>query len=226
MPEVIVVCEGPTEREFCNRTLRGYVEPKGVTLSGTLVGKPNRKTGGIQVWKHYRKEVIRLAMERAERHVALLVDFYGLPLDWPGCQEAKAKPTHERGLWVEEKLKEDVRDDIGNRFLPCVQLHEFEALLFVEPEISALSIAVGGFSGNPERLARNMAEMRDECGGVEAIDDSPQTAPSKRLRALVPGYDKVGWGLVAAKDTGVDALRQGCPWLDRWLNSIEALGGE
>jgi hypothetical protein len=148
-----------------------------------------------------------------------------LPESWPGRTAANAKPRDKRGEHVEKLLGEDLAELLGDRFHPCIELHEFESLLYVNPELSALSIAIGAGYSDADDLAEKLSGIKEECGGsVEHIDDSPETAPSKRLIAIVPGYRKVLWGVTAAADTGVEALRAGCPWLERWLASLEGVG--
>jgi hypothetical protein len=226
MLEVIVLCEGHAEREFCRSVLAPHVAARGVALSGTLVGKPQSKRGGIGKWSSYRDELLRLASQRAGRHLAVLVDYYAMPHSWPERARAGTLPREHRGSHVETALRNDLRSELGTAFHPCVQLHEFESLLFVDPELSALSVAIGGGLANHHQLAQDMTKIKLDCGGsAEFINDSPQLAPSKRLTKLIPGYDKVGWGVTAAADVEVPVLRAGCPWLDRWLKSLEALGG-
>lgn len=226
MSDVVVVCEGHTEREFCRNVVAPHLGHRGVFLAGTLRGKPGRKRGAIASWESYRVELIRLAKERDDRFVAVLVDYYRLPSDWPGRTKSATKQVRERGEFIENALKKDLERDVGDRFIPCIQMHEFESLLFVEPATSALTIAVGAGLKNYEDIAAQLEAIKTECGGdVEAIDDSPQTAPSKRILSIVPGYDKVGWGVIAAGDVRLGTLRDGCPWLDRWLTSLESLGG-
>lgn len=224
MRDVLVLCEGQTEREFCRSVLAEYVAPYGVGMTGTLVGKPQRKRGGIRDWQAYRGELLRLAKERTDRVVGVLVDFYAMPNSWPGRSEATNRPPTQRGEHVEKRLREDLEPEIGPRFEPCVQLHEFESLLFVDPDTTALSIAIGGWL-SPEYGAKQLSSIKAEFGGdVEEIDDSPETAPSKRISAVFRGYDKVAWGVTAVKDVGIEALRQECPWLDRWLTRLQSLG--
>lgn len=227
MSDVVVICEGQTEREFCREVVAPHLGPRGVFLSGTLRGKPGRKRGGIAPWASYRVELIRLAKERADRRVAVLVDYYRLPLDWPGRSKVATKPVRQRGQYIEKALREDLASELGDRFIPCIEMHEFESLLFVDPAMSALTIALGAGLVDDGAIAAQLGAIKTECGGdAEAIDDSPETAPSKRIMSIVPGYDKVGWGVTAAAEVPLDALRVGCPWLDRWLRSLEALGGE
>jgi len=69
-----------------------------------------------------------------------------------------------------------------------------------------------------------MKQIKTACGGnVEQINDSPHTAPSKRLIGIMPAYDKVAWGVTAAASISIPNLRHGCPWLDRWLTQIADL---
>ena len=226
MLDVLVLCEGQTEREFCRNVIAPHVAASGIELAGTLVGKPQRKRGGVRPWSVYRGELLRLAKQRTDRHVAVLVDYYAMPDSWPGRKDSRTKPIAQRGSYVEEMLKKDLSNELIRRFHPCVQLHEFESLLFVDPDISALSIAVGGSPINDTVIAKQMKAIKNECSGlVEQINDSPETAPSKRLAKIMPGYDKVAWGVTAAADISLPTLRSGCPWLDRWLKELEGQRG-
>ena len=226
MLDIIVLCEGHTEREFCRSVIAPYAAERGIALAGTLVGKPQRKHGGVRPWPAYRAELLRLANGRSDRHVALLVDYYAMPDSWPGRSDSQQKPIAERGSYVENQLRANLQNELHGRFHPCVQLHEFESLLFVQPDISALSIAVGGGPNTHDGVARRMMAIRVACGGsVEQINDGPETAPSKRLANIIPGYDKVAWGVTAAADVSLPTLRGGCPWLHRWLTELEGLSG-
>jgi len=136
MLDLIVLCEGQTEREFCRALIAPHVAAGGIALAGTLVGKPQRRIGGIRPWPIYRSELLRLAKARPDRHVAVLVDYYAMPDSWPGRADSRKKPIAQRGSHVEEMLRSDLHDFLPHRFHPCVQLHEFESLLFVDPDIA------------------------------------------------------------------------------------------
>lgn len=224
MVDVAVLCEGQTEREFCAKLIARELWARNVSIWGTLVGKPQRKQGGIRPWPVYRSELLRLSKERPDRHVAVLVDYYAMPDSWPGRVESTASPMGQRGACVETALRNDLAKELPERFHPCVQFHEFESLLFIEPEVSALSIAVGGGAKDFKFVAAEMKKIRDAFGGnVEHINDNPATAPSKRLTALIRGYDKVAWGVTAVADISIERLRTDCAWLDRWLKRLGAL---
>ena len=103
-----------------------------------------------------------------------------------------------------------------SRVIPYVQRHEFEALVFAAPQIAA------GYLHRPE-LSRRMAQVLQACGGPEDIDDSYETCPSRRLKAMYPPWDKVlhGPGVVAA--IGIPHLEGQCPGFADWVQRLEAL---
>ena len=109
--------------------------------------------------------------------------------------------------------------DGARRFIPYLQLHEFEALLFAN--VAKLDEAVSALLGRSRLDA--LHRILDECGGPEEIDEGAETAPSKRLKQLYPTYDKRLFGELVAEQTGIDAIRAACPHFDAWLRRLEAL---
>lgn len=149
-----------------------------------------------------------------------MVDYYGLPLTWPGRTEAATQALANRASAVEQALLEDLTAHLGDRydprrFVPFVVMHEFEGLLFSD------CAAFGSGLGRPDLIAALQA-MRDEFLTPEDINDSELTAPSKRVRNLFPGYEKVLGGVAAAQAMGVDRIRRACPHFAGWLTKLEA----
>ena len=97
-------------------------------------------------------------------------------------------------------------------------MHEFEALLF--SDCGAFSRAIG----RPE-LEPQLRQIRDAFGSPEEINDSPDTAPCKRVEALVPGYEKPLFGTLAVLEIGLTGIRAQCPHFDGWLRELETLAG-
>lgn len=66
---------------------------------------------------------------------------------------------------------------------------------------------------------------KGEFATPEAIDDSPQLAPSKRIEALMcrPRYQKRLMGPQAAQRIGLAAIRDECPHFGDWLGRLERL---
>ena len=71
------------------------------------------------------------------------------------------------------------------RFIPYIEMHEFEALLFSDADILA------------EKTGINIVEIKkviEAYDNPEEINEDPEKAPSKRLEKLKTGYRKVGHG--------------------------------
>ena len=66
-------------------------------------------------------------------------------------------------------------------------------------------------------------QIREGFTTPEEIDDSPVTAPSKRVEALVPGYEKPLLGALAILEIGLDPIGAECPHFDGWLHQLESL---
>jgi hypothetical protein len=66
-------------------------------------------------------------------------------------------------------------------------------------------------------------KIRDDFTTPEEINDSPITAPSKRVESLVPGYEKPLLGVLAVLEIGLARIREECPHFDGWLKHLESL---
>ncbi len=109
-----------------------------------------------------------------------------------------------------------LRSDV--RFLPYLQLHEYEGLLFSDPAAFARGIY------QPD-LAASLQKVRDGFPTPEDIDDGPETAPSKRVLKLYPPYRKPLYGTLAALEVGISTMRRECPHFRDWIERLEALAG-
>jgi hypothetical protein len=102
------------------------------------------------------------------------------------------------------------------RFVPFIVMHEFEGLLFSD------CAAFGRGIGRAD-LEVELRTIRQGFATPEEINDSPTTAPSQRLRALIPGYEKPLLGVLAALEIGLSRIRSQCPHFDDWLRRLESL---
>ena len=154
-----------------------------------------------------------------------MVDFYGLPQGqdrgWPGRAEASNASFETKANVVEAAISREIASEMGwqnsyeGRFVPFVVMHEFEALLF--SDCSAFAVAIGR-----PALASNFQAMRNAFATPEEINDSPATAPSKRIASLVPGYQKPLLGTMAALQIGLSTIRAACPHFDTWMTLLES----
>ena len=122
----------------------------------------------------------------------------------------------ERAATVERAVLEDISTAIGHppRFVPYVVMHEFEGLLFSDPDRFAQSL------GKPD-LAAELRAIRQEFQTPEDINDSPDTAPSKRVLELHRGYQKPVNGILAMAELGLDTVRKACPLFNAWVSTLE-----
>jgi hypothetical protein len=72
-------------------------------------------------------------------------------------------------------------------------------------------------------LATSLQAIRDQFSSPEEINDSPQTAPSKRVQTLIPRYQKPFHGILAVLEIGLDKIRTACPHFQGWLTRLEKL---
>jgi hypothetical protein len=220
MIRVHVVCEGQTEEMFVSQMLGEAFEAQGIHLVPALIGTPGHKGGNVRFERVLADVQKRLLGER-KAWCSTFFDFYGLPEDFPGKAEAKAlHDVNQKAECLQQTMTASLASKIGGdamrRFIPYVQMHEFEGLLFSCPEKLASGIGQSG-------LGAHFQSIRDGFGTPEAINDSPVTAPSKRILKLFNGYEKPLHGSLAALEMGLPAIRRECPRFDAWLKQIEVL---
>jgi hypothetical protein len=152
-----------------------------------------------------------------------MVDYYALPATghkaWPMRAIAADRPMADRGAIVQEGMLNDLAQSVGDesiarRFVPFVTMHEYEALLFSDCHKFAHGI------GRPD-LAHAFQAVRERFASPEEINDSPVTAPSKRVKAIFPGYQKPFLGALAMMEIGLTAVRAQCPHFDAWVARLE-----
>jgi hypothetical protein len=226
---LLVHVEGQTEETFVNEVLSSHLYTFGYTgVSARLMGNARIRSrrGGVKPWGVVREEMLRHLRGDRASVATLMVDYYGMPsgdAGWPGRALAQSLPHDEKASAVESALAEDFSRFAGQdfdrrRFIPFVLMHEFEALLF--SDCGALASVLGD-----DDLRGRLQAIRDAFPSPEHINDSPVTAPSKRLLALYPGYNKPLHGVVASMDIGLDRIAMECPGLGRWKAQLEALPG-
>ena len=219
MNRVLVSVEGQTEETFVREVLRQYLWMRNVDLQPVIVStsrvkQGNKFKGGLLSYAKVRNEIVRLLYDTNAMAVTTLYDLYHLPTDFPGYDTRPAGDGRSKALHLEQALKSDI---VSARFYPHLQIYEFEAFLFVNPERTATLFTDRDISAELRRI-------RQEFPTPEDIDDGPLTAPSKRIMALYPKYEKPLDGPIATLEVGLDAIRAECPHFNTWLGWLETLG--
>ena len=224
MTRLLVHVEGQTEERFVNQVLAPHLYScKFSSVGARIMGnaRQRRKRGGVQAWTTARKDIVGHLREDQASIVTTMVDYYGMPKSWPRRMEAGKLTFPQNVQTVENALATDVSEQMPtnfnpDRFVPYVMMHEFEAVLFSDCDKFAARI------GQPE-LAPKFQAIRDKFATPEEIDDSPETAPSKRIELLVPGYQKPLMGALASSKIGLNAIRSACPHFHSWLKRLESI---
>jgi len=220
MIRVRVVVEGQTEESFVQTVLAPTLCPQQIYLTPILLGVPGHK-GGRTNYARVRKDVILHLKQDAHAYCTTLLDYYGLGPGFPGTPVPGDLPSTAKAVQIERGMEADIRGCIPEvrpelRFLPYIQMHEFEGLLFSRPPEFAAAI-------NREGLAGHFQQVRDGFATPEDIDDGPVTAPSKRIIEAFPQYRKVLHGTTAAQSVGILAMRRECPHFREWFDRMAGL---
>jgi len=214
MIRMYVICEGPTEEMFIKDVVSAWFNPKDISLIPISIG-------GNVSYQRLFKHLQNLLLRDKTSYCTTFFDFYGSREDFPGKQAANEKSniTEKAGCLLSgfsAKLQSDLGAEPLRRFIPYVQMYEFEGLLFSDTKAFADGI-------NQQRLKNNLADIRIKFTTPEHINNSCETAPSKRIIKLFPEYEKPLHGTLAALEIGLDAIRKECLLFDAWLKQIEAL---
>ena len=212
MIRLAISVEGQTEEEFSKDVLTTHLRSHGVEAQPVLLGRARGHGAGVGG----NVSVGRLASEMAHLYrsfdaVTSLVDFYGF-------RDKRDKTAEE----LEALVREEVQQKIGwgqDRVLPYVQKHEFEGLLF--SNVGAFSVLI---DARPESVDL-LSNIRAGFATPEDINDNKATAPSRRIKEVIPRYRKRLHGPLVAMEIGLGAIRAECPRFDEWISSLESLQG-
>jgi Domain of unknown function (DUF4276) len=217
---LIVVVEGQTEEAFVNQVLSPALANNALYVSATRIttSRTAHKVykGGFVNFSHLERDVQRLIAQDQGCYVSTMVDFYRLPSSVPGYAAAMLLTTPYAKVNV---LHSHFRAHFQNspRFLPYVQLHEFEALLYAKPAEADL------VTGSDRLSSMMTAAVTASGGNPEMVNETPQGAPSKRILAAYPGYEKVLHGVQIAGRVGLQNMLNQCNHFKSWHDQLVAL---
>jgi len=220
MKALIILVEGETEQEFINRILAPYLVSRG--LNTEIRPIMIEKSGGGHGYSNIQhlKNTIRPVLNRADEPiVTTLIDHYGINSErkLPGYTAITTTNTEERIHQMEDILQVEIQKIKSYRFfIPYIQRHEFETLLFSNPEI--------GFDLEHDRIKEDIVRL---CGQFESIEDincTPQGAPSKRIGRIYESqkmkYNKVSDAVDIIELTGIEIVLEKCPRFKDWVENL------
>jgi hypothetical protein len=201
MRRLYVLCEGQTEVAFVQEVLREHLAEH--------VAAPNLQ--GHRTYSKVRKE-IHLLLRSADAVVTTMLDLFKLPQDFPGSEMSlSCDDPLLRVRFLEQKFREDIDDA---RFVPHLQLHEFEALLMTD-----LSHLARSYPSRKQAIEELAGRIEKDFPSPEHVNrDMP---PSRRILQIVPEYSKTVAGVVTVFDIGLEDIRNKCRHFDAWITSLE-----
>lgn len=222
MKKVFVLVEGQTEEAFIKHVLAPALP--GLWLVPSIVktkvtgARPHK--GGTVTYEEFRRQLNLLLRDPTAALVTTMFDYVDLEGDFPGRATAPGATARARVLSVEQAIAAEVNHP---RFRPYLSLHEFEAMLFVQPEKIAEVV-------QEPRIRAGLEAVRARYAATpEDINDSPATSPSARIETLCEKeagsralFSKRAHGPIIAGRIGLAAIRAQCPHFHDWVVGLEA----
>lgn len=220
-----VIVEGETEKRFARELLKPHllafnvdVHPSAIVTSregGQVIGR-----GGGVTFEKACREIQKRVFENAGAFITTMFDLYALHKSFTA---KLSLPSSVSGLNKVKAIEDKLEKEIGHpRFVPYIQLHEFEALLFSDP--AAIDDVFATLEGTPSRLDE-LTKIRKRFNSPEDINEGKTTAPSKRLISLFPSYKdgKPLYASLISESIGLETMRRECPHFAEWLARLESL---
>ncbi len=225
MKNLQIIVEGSSEETFVNDVMVKHFAPLNIFISARKIrtgwDKINKKPakGGLLKYIKFRNDVLRWIESdrgRANTFYTSFIDLYAFPKDAQSpytTQIQNIAGHYQKITALEAAISQDINYP---NFIPYVQLHEFEALVLVDPD-RLITMYPDGQTGI-NKLKRAIGNMNPE-----EINESSQSAPSKRIIQYLPNYEgqKAQVGPLVAEDIGLTALRNNCPHFNDWITKLE-----
>jgi hypothetical protein len=228
------IVEGQTEETFVRRILMESLAKSGIYVNGARSVETGRKRinkqniikpgkqktifrGGMPSFDKIKRDIERWLVEDRKAYLTTMFDLYALSSDFPKYDSAiKVKDPYQRVKILEDALKTEISN---SNFIPYIQLHEFEGLLFSDVKIMDDVLTPYHDYSKFEELKA----IRKQFNTPEEINDGIETAPSKRIINLFKSYQKVTYGYQIAHRIGIDVIRKECPHFNEWMVKLGQL---
>lgn len=228
MARLYLFAEGQTEQTFADISIKPQLAQYGMFMHNPILIAHAKKKGqvhrgGGRKYAPMKNDIMRFIKQEKAPDVffTTMIDLYALHPDFPGLAESESVRQNpiKRVEFLEQRFAEDIGD---TRFIPYIQLHEYEAYLFSDP--TCFEYLDAGRTKEIEALQA----IANQHQTPELINDGPQTSPSKRIIALFPDYGKAKsvFGSQLAEQIGLQVIRSKCSHFNKWLSRLESLNGE
>jgi len=224
-----IITEGHGEALFVNKVLVPHLANFGVYADSRCITTSRSKRedikyrGGFLKYSHLRNDLdkwIREEKNNQDIRFTTMLDLYKFRIPEENNDTfivaSKQRNALKKVEAYEMAMKEDIKDW---RFIPYIQLHEFEALVLVEPQ-KLLTEFIG--------KKKKVQALIEDIAGLEPeeINETPENAPSKRIEKFFPEYGgkkSKTVGALIAEEIGIEKLKSRCPHFGQWIKTLEQL---
>ncbi len=214
MVRLVFIVEGDTEILLVEKLIAPYLAKLGfsnVHAQTITTNRKQHKKGGVSSYGLFKNEVKR-TLAQGNVLVTTLIDFFRLPPNFPAYTKDASRVSQ-----IEDAIHADFNKDVN--FIPYIQLHEIEALMF--SNIDGFDLVID----DPMALQK-ISDIIEQYPNPEDINNLPETAPSKRLERIY-NYDKTGDGEMIFEMVGMEAILEKCPrfahWISRLIKTLKGL---
>jgi len=211
MIRMAISVEGQTEDEFVKTLLVPFFRNVGIALTSIIVTTSKEKCG----IKH-KGGCINL--DRVKSEISKLLPNFDYVTTFYDLYRFDIKEKVDADT-LENKIHQLFKDNKNSyTLIPDIQQYEFETLLFSFPEYYA------DYFGD-KNAQIEIENIIQSCGGIEKINNSTETSPSKRIESFFnkygeEQYDKVFHGASIASDITLEMIVKKCFRFNRWLEKL------
>ena len=214
MKKLVFIVEGDSEAEFVKRIMTPFFASKGIhEIWPIIIGH------GYDNIEHFKNTVKRVLSFEGEPVITTFIDYYRInsTKKIPDYDRIKDEPSEQKLAIMEQKLNEVVQSiKLYRFFVPYIQRHEFETLLFADPE--------KGFNLEDEQIKQDVIKLCKKFDSIEDINDTPQGAPSVRLKEIYAlhkrKYKKGADAVDIADLTSIEKMLEKCPHFRKWVETL------
>lgn len=212
---IAISVEGQTEESFVKQILAPYFMQKNIFIEPIIVKTKKLANhsfkGGTISFDKAMSEITKL-LTRKYDIVTTFYDYYGLHKDF--IPENSLKDSYEIIGLIESHMSSHINN---KKFIPYIQLHEFESFLFIESDTTVNNLINCNKSILEQIINKALQQANNN---PELVNNSPETAPSKRILKGFSSYQKIIDGTNICRDLGIQKICEHCPHFNEWISTI------
>lgn len=223
MTRICIVCEGTTESKFVDQVLTTSFAELGIYLEPILVETSKRHSGGALNYDRVKPFLCKTLRQASAPVVTTFFDLYRLDKRFPGLGASQQiADLTEKLNCLHHALHQDIVQASScqpHRFIPYIQAHEFEALLFSDVKVLTDTETTW------QRAYMALFQARESVASPEYINHGEATKPKARLEAALthPKFKNTTGGIRAAKRIGLSKMESECLHFGAWIQQLRAL---